>query len=74
MRRAEDTARIQAENALARGIAAQRQGTMAEALTYYFRAAAFDPALREAVNRVSVKRDSGAKGRRNRFYTDNQYP
>ena len=47
---------------------------VAEALTYYFQAAAFDPALREAVNRVSVKWDSGAKGRRNRFYTDNQYP
>jgi hypothetical protein len=53
--RAEDTARIQAENALARGIAADRQGTMAEALTFYFQAAAFDPSLmREALNRVSV--------------------
>jgi len=54
LRRVEDTARIQAENMLARGIAAQRQGTMVEALTYYFQAAAFNPALGEALNRVSV--------------------
>ena len=54
LRRAEDTARIQAENELARGIAAQRQGMVAEAFAYYFRAAAFNPALGEAVNRVSV--------------------
>ena len=54
LRRAEDTARIQAENELARGIAAQRQGLVAEALAYYFRAAAFNPALGEVVRRVSV--------------------
>ena len=54
LRRVEDAARIQAENELARGIAAQRQGMMAEALAYYFRAAAFNPALAEAVSRVSV--------------------
>ena len=54
LRRAEDTTRVQAENALARGIAAQRQGMVAEALAYYFRAAAFNPALGEALNRVSV--------------------
>lgn len=52
--REKDAARIQAENMLARGIAAQRQGTVAQALAYYFRAAAFDPALWEAVNRISV--------------------
>ena len=55
LRRAEDTSRIQAENALARGITAQRQGTTAEAFTYFFQAATFDPSLmKEAVNRVSV--------------------
>ena len=54
LRSAENTARVQAENALAKGIAAQRQGTVVEALTYYFQAAAFDPSLRESVNRVSV--------------------
>ena len=52
--RTEDAARIQAENELARGIAAQRQGMVAEAFAYYFRAAAFNPALGEAVSRVSV--------------------
>jgi len=54
LRRVEGTARVQAENSLARGIAAQRQGTVVEALSYYFEAASFDPSLREAVNRVSV--------------------
>ena len=52
--RVEDTARVQAENALARGIAAQRQGTIVEALSYYFQAATFDPSLSGAINRVSV--------------------
>ena len=54
LRAVENTTRIQAENALARGIAAQRQGTVVEALTYYFQAAALDPNMREAVSRVSV--------------------
>ena len=49
-----DTARIQSEIALARGINAQRQGTEVLALSYYFQAAALDPALLEAVNRSSV--------------------
>jgi len=49
-----NTAKIQAENALARGIAAQRQGTEVEALSYFFQAAAFDPTLAEAANRSSV--------------------
>ena len=54
LRRAEDTARIQYENNLARGIAAQRQGTVVEALSYYFQAASFNPSLGEALNRVST--------------------
>jgi len=49
-----NTAKIQAENALARGIAAQRQGTEVEALSYFFQAAAFDPTLAEATNRSSI--------------------
>ena len=49
-----NTAKIQAENALAKGIAAQRQGTEVEALSYFFQAAAFDPTLTEATNRSSV--------------------
>ena len=52
--RREDIARIQAETALARGIVAHRHGTMAEAMVFYFQAAAFDPALREAISRASV--------------------
>ena len=47
-------ARKQADNALARGIVAQRQGTEVTALTYYFQAAAYDPSLLEAANRSSV--------------------
>jgi len=55
LKRTENTTRIQAENALARGIAAQRQGTTVDALTYFFEAATFDPSvMREAINRVSV--------------------
>ena len=54
LRRINDTARIQAENALARGIAAQRQGTVVEALAYYFQAAAFDSSLGESMKRITV--------------------
>ena len=45
---------VAAQTALARGITAQRQGTEVAALSYYFQAAAFDPALAEAANRASV--------------------
>lgn len=45
LRRQEDTARIQSQNALANGIDAQRQGSIVEALTYYFQAATLDPSL-----------------------------
>jgi uncharacterized protein (TIGR02145 family) len=46
--------RIQAQTALSRGIAAQRQGTEVAALSYFFQAAAFDPSLFEASKRSSV--------------------
>ena len=45
---------VEAETALARGITAQRQGTEVAALSYFFQAAAFDPALREAASRSSI--------------------
>jgi len=45
---------INAQTALAQGIAAQRQGTEIAALSYYFQAAAYDPALLEAVSRSSI--------------------
>ena len=45
---------VNAQTALARGIAAQKQGTEAAALCYYFQAAAFDPSLPEAVSRSSA--------------------
>ena len=52
--KAPNTAAVQAEMALARGITAQRQGTQVAALSYYFRAADLNPALLEAANRASV--------------------
>ncbi|MDR2143975.1 MAG: leucine-rich repeat domain-containing protein [Treponema sp.] len=48
------TSNVQAETALARGITAQRSGTIVEALSYYYEAAKFDPGLAEAASRGSV--------------------
>ena len=45
---------INGQTALARGIAAQRQGTEVAALSYYSQAAMFDPSLHEAANRSSI--------------------
>jgi hypothetical protein len=45
---------VRAETALARGITAQRTGTVVEALSYYYEAAKFDPDLAEAAIRSSV--------------------
>ncbi|MDR0472773.1 MAG: leucine-rich repeat domain-containing protein [Treponema sp.] len=45
---------VHAQTALARGITAQKQGTEVEALSYFFQAAAFQPALAEAASRSSV--------------------
>ncbi len=52
--RAANTARIQAETMLARGITAQKQGTEVAALSYFYQAAAFDPSLVEASSRSSI--------------------
>ena len=54
LKQATNIARIQADEALARGIKAQKQGTEVAALSYFFQAAIFDPSLAEAVNRSSV--------------------
>jgi TolB-like protein len=45
---------INGETALAKGITAQKSGTVVETLAYYFQAAAIDPSLTEAVSRASV--------------------
>jgi TolB-like protein len=49
-----DASNVRAETALARGITAQRGGTIVEALSYYYEAAKFDPGLAEAASRSSV--------------------
>jgi len=49
-----NTAKIQAETMLARGITAQKQGTEVAALSYFYQAAAFDSSLFEASKRSSV--------------------
>ena len=48
------TNNIAAQRALAQGIVAQKQGTEVSALSYFFRASAFDPSLLEANNRSSI--------------------
>jgi TolB-like protein len=45
---------ISAETALAKGITAQKRGTVVEALAYYYQAVGFDPSLQEAKGRASV--------------------
>ncbi|MDR3191962.1 MAG: leucine-rich repeat domain-containing protein [Treponema sp.] len=45
---------VRAETSLAKGITAQRDGTVVEALSYYYEAASFDPGLAEAAGRASV--------------------
>ena len=52
--RTESQESIAAETALAKGIIAQRQGTEVAALNYFNQAAARNPSLREATNRVSI--------------------
>jgi len=54
LRRPDDSARIQVENELAMGIAADRRGAGLEAAAHFFRAAAMDPSMFEALNRASV--------------------
>ena len=49
-----NTAQVQAETALARGITAQRQGTVVEALSYFIQASSYDSGLAEAISRMNV--------------------
>ena len=60
--RAAETNHVNAQTAMAQGIAAQRQGTEVAALSYFFQAAAFDPSLAEAVNRGTVMSASITSG------------
>jgi hypothetical protein len=53
---------VEAETALARGIAAQKSGTVVEALSYYYNAASFDPSLAEAAGRLNVLSGTVAGG------------
>ncbi|GBU21969.1 hypothetical protein R80B4_01871 [Fibrobacteres bacterium R8-0-B4] len=48
------TNQVLAQTALAKGVTAQRAGTEVAALSYYYQAASFDPALKEAVKRSSI--------------------
>jgi len=52
--KAETTTRVQAENALAMGIIAQRQGMTIDALSYFFQAITLEPSLIGAIDRASV--------------------
>jgi hypothetical protein len=54
LKKTADMNKIQAENWLARGITAERQGTQVTAQSYYFLAAALDPSLLEAATRSST--------------------
>jgi hypothetical protein len=62
LKKAANTARVQAEEALARGIVAKRQGTEVAALSYFYQAAALDPTMLEAANRSSVMEASISSG------------
>jgi hypothetical protein len=44
---------VDAQTALAKGITAQRSGTVVEAMNYYYQAASFDSSLMEAAGRLS---------------------
>ncbi|MDR1149796.1 MAG: hypothetical protein LBK66_14315, partial [Spirochaetaceae bacterium] len=57
---------VQAETALSKGIVAQRNGTVVEAMSYYYEAAKFDPSLAEASSRnavITASVTSGGLGR-----------
>ncbi|MDR2094947.1 MAG: leucine-rich repeat domain-containing protein [Treponema sp.] len=45
---------VRGQTALARGLTAQRGGTVVEALSYYFQAASYDVSLTEAASRVNI--------------------
>jgi hypothetical protein len=48
------TQQVNSQLALAKGIEAQRNGTVAEAMSYYYEAASYNSALTEAANRLSA--------------------
>jgi tetratricopeptide (TPR) repeat protein len=52
--RVANTGRVQAETALARGISAERQGTIVEALSYFIQASSYDSGLAEAISRMNI--------------------
>jgi hypothetical protein len=52
--RAVKPASSSAEVSLAKGVTAQRSGTVVEALDYYYKASSFDPSLAEAASRGSI--------------------
>jgi hypothetical protein len=47
-------AEANAETALSKAITAQKQGTVVEALSYYFQAVNYDPSLTEAASRLNI--------------------
>lgn len=51
--RAATRERASGQTALAKGITAQRSGTVVEAMSYFYEASRFDPTLKEAVTRLS---------------------
>jgi hypothetical protein len=51
---AESQQAVNAQTALARGITAQRSGTVVESLAYYFQAVNYDPAQAEAASRLNI--------------------
>jgi hypothetical protein len=53
---------INSETALSKGIAAQREGTPIEALSYYYESVSFNPQLTEAANRLGVLSSSVSNG------------
>jgi hypothetical protein len=59
---AADSNIVQAETALAKGITAQRSGTVVEAMSYYYEAAKFDPSLAEAASRNAVLTEGVTSG------------
>ncbi|MCL2063794.1 MAG: hypothetical protein FWG98_05430 [Candidatus Cloacimonetes bacterium] len=50
----ENISRIDSEDARSRGRVAERDGNQIAAMSYYFQAASFDPAARDALNRISI--------------------
>ncbi|MDR3341522.1 MAG: DUF1566 domain-containing protein [Treponema sp.] len=49
-----NTASVNAETALSKALTAQKNGTVVEALSYYYQAVNYDPSLAEAASRLNV--------------------